>query len=474
MDNFKVLLCLFGEDKFRSTSIGNSTRSKDRPAFENEKLQATATPNIIRVLVFPNTVLQPRYSIRKGIRRVVLILIALIAPIYLVGCGGGPSVTAQLTPPSATSSGPGTTGTTDTGSTGTTDTGGTGSTGTTGTGSTGTGSTGTGGTGSTDTGGAGTPLFSQVGSTLTISNCLPGQSILYRTDSGKVTIASTLYSGPITVTTDEVVSAICATIGAYQTNLQSESSGAACGVGPSGSPSTTTFGSWTCQNSGGTGTLTPSNLVWAFGTTNTATITAPANSGSSVQALFKWQFGGSVDPRAPTCDTCTEQVKDIKFTVIGTGLENQEFDSPQYDRTHGNTDRQNGTQCQGPSGLIEVDSGNAGGWTQTTASCSTWTNGTTHEVVNRVDHDLSGSCPGGRGCALYKYIWIDGVLTKLLGNYSNTQGYSRASGTAWGWQFQPDMRPTGGSAVTGGWTIISATVALGIGDESAVASYTAS
>jgi hypothetical protein len=62
----------------------------------------------------------------------------------------------------------------------------------------------------------------------------------------------------------------------------------------------------------------------------------------------------------------------------------------------------------------------------------------------------------------------------LLGNYSNTQGYSKASGRAWGWQFQPDMRPTGGSEVTGGWTIISATVALGIGDESAVASYTAS
>jgi hypothetical protein len=192
-----------------------------------------------------------------------------------------------------------------------------------------------------------------------------------------------------------------------------------------------------------------------------------------VQALFKWQFGGSVDPGASTCDTCTEQVKDIKFTVIGSGLENQEFDSPQYDPTHGNTDRQNGTQCQGSSGLIEVDSGNAGGWTQTTASCATWTSGTTHEVINRVDHDLVGSCPGGLGCALYKYIWIDGTKTNLLGNYSNTQGYNSNSGSAWGWQFQPDMLPTGGSPVTGGWTIISATVALGTGDESAVKSYTA-
>ena len=461
MDNFKVLFCLLGGSKLRPRLLStNSTCSHDRHAHGNKNLQSSIHLQTSNISHFRLTHRRATHLIRIHIRRLALMLVAILAPVYLAGCGGGASVTSQLTPPASTSTGTGTTGTGGTGSTGT---------GSTGTGTTGTGSTGTGGTGTT-----GTPLFSQVGSTLTISNCLPGQSIFYRTDSGKVTIASTLYSGPITVTTGEVVSAICATIGAYQTNLQSESSGATCGVGSSGSQSTTTFGSWTCQNGGGTGTITPSNLVWAFGTTNTAIITAPANSGSSVQALFKWQFGGSVDPKAPTCDTCTEQVKDIKFTVIGTELENQEFDSPQYDRTHGNTDRQNGTQCQGSSGLIEVDSGNAGGWTQTTASCSTWTNGTTHEVVNRVDHDLTGSCPGGRGCALYKYIWIDGVLTKLLGNYSNTQGYSKASGTAWGWQFQPDMRPTGGSAVTGGWTIISATVALGFGDESAVASYTAS
>ena len=314
----------------------------------------------------------------------------------------------------------------------------------------------------------GNPEFSQTGSTLTIYNCLAGQSVLYKTDGTLVTIASKLYSAPITVTTGEVVDAICATVGAYQTNLQSDSSGAACGTALGG-----TFGSWTCEADGGVGTVNPSALVWTFGTTNTATITAPASTASSVQALFKWQFGGGVDPGAPTCDTCTEQVKDIKFTVIGSGLENQEFDSPQFDPTHGNTDRQNGTQCQGSSGKIEVDSGNAGGWTQTTASCSTWTSGTTHEVVNRVDHDLTGSCPGGNGCALYKYIWIDGTNTTLLGNYSNTQGYNNATGKAWGWQFQPDMKPTSGSAVTGGWTIISATAALGIGDESPTASYTA-
>ena len=462
MDNFKVPFCLVGRETSRSkfnwtNSICNFALSiyrREPLAFTSKRKVRKRSPLQLGWLPGP----QWAYEIPKHLG---LILLALIVPFYLAGCGGASNIASEVTPPASTSNGSGATGTGGTGTIGTT----------------GTGSTDPGGTGSTDTGGtttSGTPLFSQDGSTLTISNCLPGQSVFYRTDNGKVTIASTLYSGPITVTTGEVVSAICATVGAYQTNLQSDSSGATCGVGPSSQPSTTTFGGWTCQNGGGTGTITPSDLVWTFGERNTATITAPAHTQSSVQALFKWQFGGSVDPKAPTCDKCTEQVKDIKFTVIGSGLENQEFDSPQYDRTHGHTDRQNGTQCQGSSGLIEVDSGNAGGWTQTTASCSSWTNGTTHEVVNRVDHDLTGSCPGGLGCALYKYIWIDGVLTNLLGNYGNTQGYSRAGGSAWGWQFQPDLKPTGSSAATGGWTIISATVALGIGDESEVASYTAS
>lgn len=217
------------------------------------------------------------------------------------------------------------------------------------------------------------PTFSPAAGTYTgtqnvTMTCPGGKTPFYRTDGGLVTIASPKYTSPIAVSSTTTIVGICATLGAYQTSLQSDSSGATCGTALGG-----TFGPWTCTSDGGVGTVNPTNLVWTFGSTNTATITAPASSGSSVQALFKWQFGGGVDPGASTCDTCTEQVKDIKFTVIGSGMENQEFDSPQYDPTHGNTDRQNGHQCQGSSGLIEVDSGNAGGWTQTTAPCSSWT-----------------------------------------------------------------------------------------------------
>jgi hypothetical protein len=151
---------------------------------------------------------------------------------------------------------------------------------------------------------------------------------------------------------------------------------------------------------------------------------------------------------------------------------------PQYDNTH-SVNRQNGTQCQGygTGAVIAVDSGNAGGWTPTTISCANWTNGTTHEEVNRVDHIIGDTGCGGNGCANYKYMWIDGINNPMNGNYGGTQGFNSESGeTAWGWQFQPDMNEATGTALTGGWTVISATVALGYGNETApvTASYTIS
>ena len=168
MDNFKVLFCLFGGRKFRPSPVGtNSTCSIARPVIHG-KTQSDKNPKDSNVSPFRFTSLQPRHSVRLNIRHLVLMLVALLVPIYLVGCGGGSSVSSQLTPPSSTSSGSGTTGTTGTGTTGTGSTGTTGTTGTGGTGSTGstgTGTTGTGGTGSTGTTGTGTTGTGGTGST---------------------------------------------------------------------------------------------------------------------------------------------------------------------------------------------------------------------------------------------------------------------------------------------------------------------
>lgn len=325
---------------------------------------------------------------------------------------------------------------------------------------------------------SGAPTFSPAPGTYTTTQsvtltCPAGKSAFYRTDgqTAETTIASTLYTGPISVAANTTISAICATLGAYQGQTQASSTAWVChtlaGGSYTGPPSVT------CSASGGV-IGNPSNVIMSFpGGASPATleITAPSGQSGQTQGLFPVLFGGNADPSAPTCDTCTEQVKDITFTVQGSGMANQEFDSPQFDFTHG-INRQNGTQCQGSSGLIEVDSGNAGGWTQTTASCSGWTNGTTHEVINRVDHVNGDTGCGGNGCANYKYIIIDGTNTTLNGNYGGTQGYNTTSNKAWGWQFQPDLSPTGGSAVTAGWTVASANVALGFGDESSVASGT--
>lgn len=319
------------------------------------------------------------------------------------------------------------------------------------------------------------PFFSQTGSLLTIFGCAGGQSVLYKTDGTLVSLAANLYSAPITVTPGETISAICATVGAYQTNTQATGTGWVCHVGPNQSGSITFPSGRTCSYSGGVGSITPTNLVQSFGSPATFTITAPASSGGESQALFVNLYGGSADPTAPICNTCTTIVKDIKFTVIGAGMANQEHDSPWYNNLYG-TDAQNGTQCQGygTGARIAVDSGNAGGWTLTSIPCSTWTAGTTHEEVNSVTVQWTNTaCTGAHGCAHYNYYWMDGTKYTMNGTYSNSQGYHTQSGeTPYGWQFQPDLAATGGSPVTAGWSVISSTVALGKGDESLPQSYT--
>lgn len=172
MDNFKVLFCPFVGRKFRAHLVGeNSTRRIGQLTSGSEKPAGT-TPRDSKVSYFRFTHLQSRHLVRL-IRNLALTLVAVVVPLYLVGCGGGPSVSAQLTPPSSTSSGTGTTatgtsggsGSTDTTATGTTGTSGTGTTGTTGTSSTGsTGSTGTGSTGTTGTGTTGTGSTGATGS----------------------------------------------------------------------------------------------------------------------------------------------------------------------------------------------------------------------------------------------------------------------------------------------------------------------
>src|SRR6185312_14240480 len=100
--------------------------------------------------------------------------------------------------------------------------------------------------------------------------------------------------------------------------------------------------------------------------------------------------------------------------------------------------------------------------------CSNWTNGTTHHLINSVtDLWTSSACHGGVGCANYNFAWLDGTNYLMNGTYGNSQGIATQTGSkAFGINVQPDLSPTGGSAVTSGWTISSLTVALGPGDES--------
>lgn len=96
MDGFKVLFCLFGGRKFRPTIVRtSSTCNLDRHAYGNKDVQSTANPTESKVSSFRTTQLQTRHSIRKHMRLVSLSLAALLAPIYLVGCGGA-NVSSKL------------------------------------------------------------------------------------------------------------------------------------------------------------------------------------------------------------------------------------------------------------------------------------------------------------------------------------------------------------------------------------------
>ncbi len=154
MDNFKVLLCQFGRRKFQRRLGTTLNCGIERPASGSKNIESGATARSRNVSHFRFPHLQARHSARIDITNLALILVALLVPIYLGGCGGG-SLSTHLTPPASTANGSGTPETAGTGTTGTGATGSTGTTTTTSSGTGGTGSTGTTGTGTSGTGGTG-------------------------------------------------------------------------------------------------------------------------------------------------------------------------------------------------------------------------------------------------------------------------------------------------------------------------------
>jgi len=130
VDNFKVPFCLVGGKTPRPTLVlTNSICNFFRSIYGPESFEFNSNAKGCKDSPDRLSHLQTIQSTVGKLRRLALIFIALIVPVYLAGCGGGSSIGSQSTPPASTSSGSGTTGTTGTGGTGTTGTGGTGGTG---------------------------------------------------------------------------------------------------------------------------------------------------------------------------------------------------------------------------------------------------------------------------------------------------------------------------------------------------------
>ena len=140
VDNFKVPFCLLGGRKFQPRLIWtNAICSFARSVYGGQSFESSTDTNNRKDATHRLNHPQTRHWATVQIKRLALIFAAMTIPVYLAGCGGGSSISSQLTPPSSTSSGPGNTGTGGSGGTGTTGTGGTGTTGTGGTGTTGSG-----------------------------------------------------------------------------------------------------------------------------------------------------------------------------------------------------------------------------------------------------------------------------------------------------------------------------------------------
>lgn len=385
MDNFKVPFCLLGGRRLQPRlAWTNTICCTDQPAPGNEEFQTRINPHNNKASVYPAIQLQPLQSSLIKIRNLALILAALVAPAYLVGCGGGANVSSQLTPPASTSTGTGTTGTGGTGSTGTT---GTGTTGTGGTGTTGTG--GTGGSGTTGSGGTGTTGIGDIQETV-VSSTGVNTRLTYGGGVGDW-------------------KAVCVEPG--------------CSPGGSGAPTAT---SQTINNSD------PSKDGKSMH------LSLSANSASAYTNALWVNVSGN-------CDNCTRINTDFWVYITSTAkyMNAWEFDSFIFDKMNGYKNMW-GMQCVNGSNW-EIDSDF--GWSSAGIACNLTVGWHHIQVFNhRIINEVGG--PKGYGYNYYDALIVDGVYNDLTGKTTPAEAYPRTyTQSTSGFQFQLDANKNA-SAVT--------------------------
>jgi hypothetical protein len=245
--------------------------------------------------------------------------------------------------------------------------------------------------------------------TVTVTTSIGGDNIFYTLDGSTPTIAATKYTGPITVSSSQTITAISATVGTVSQNENLSSTnwkintvnGSPCPAG--GCPTANAVGT-----SGGVGSNPAYAWAWSFG--------AVANFSLSTQALKSTGetqdlkiFSGAAD------DAATMMAEDKLVEPIGddTIQANVEVDMYQADATHTIGGQavlhMFGLQCNQQSAYLQWQVDNEqGSWQNTgiTDGCPMSTS--TYTEVRFAGHWIIGDTGcGGYGCTYYDTLQIN-------------------------------------------------------------------
>lgn len=299
--------------------------------------------------------------------------------------------------------------------------------------------------------------------TMTGNGYCVGKGIFYNVGTESPTIASTHYTAPFTSSSGTVYTAMCATVGSVQQNIDLSSTNwkVCTAVGASPNPGYNN-GTPVSTCGGGVGTNQPSTwtMVW------NAFVMSVSTTSSSGQTAILVPYGNNTT----VCDSCTELVVRKTVSAVNTaGIGENESDIYQYDNTH-SKEHMGGFQCNQVSGKWQYDNVGGSGWqnfSPTVTDHCPWPESAPFLFEAAIHWIIGDTGCGGLGCIYYDYIRINGTQYNCV---SCVLEAATTSFAAFGTQEQIGMLASSSSTV--GRTISGENVSLGKQDESANVGFT--
>jgi len=235
--------------------------------------------------------------------------------------------------------------------------------------------------------------------TVTITCSTPSSSIWYRIDGQAANPTDTLYTGPLTVSTGQTITASCAATG--YTNANSQTANTNWKINAPGAP--ITFNGWTATSSGGT-SGSVSNFNFIAGSPGVQTCSSINNIGTDSSCLW-------INTSTATCDSCTHLYHHEVFqdstnaTSASAGIDVSEFDAGQCCDNTTNALHLASVKCSANHGnVLEIDSQSFS--EVTTIPC---TIGIPVDVTVASHWTLGDTNCGGYGCMTFDWIKYNGT-----------------------------------------------------------------